>query len=82
MITPAQLSSFATAIGPLGVVNVIPAFFASTGNNVASGLATGVNHALLGASTEVAQAAKTRLAKNPTGRDEAIEAAYADLSVK
>ena len=32
--------------------------------------------------TEVAQAAKTRLAKNPTGRDEAIEAAYADLSVK
>lgn len=56
VITPAQLSSFATAIGPLGVVNVIPAFFASTGNNVASGLATGVNHALLGASTEVAQA--------------------------
>jgi hypothetical protein len=31
---------------------------------------------------EVAKAAKTRLAKHPTGRDEAIEAAYADLSVK
>lgn len=56
IITPGQLSSFATAIGPLGVMNVIPAFFESTGNNVTSGLATGVNHALLGASTEVAQA--------------------------
>lgn len=31
---------------------------------------------------EVADAAKARLAKTPTGRDEAIEAAYADLSVK
>jgi hypothetical protein len=28
------------------------------------------------------KAAKARLAKNPTGRDEAIDAAYADLSVK
>lgn len=31
---------------------------------------------------EAAKAAKARLAKHPTGRDEAIEAAYADLSVK
>lgn len=31
---------------------------------------------------EVAKAAKARLAKHPTGRDEAIEAAYADLGVK
>jgi len=31
---------------------------------------------------DVAKAAKGRLAKHPTGRDEAIEAAYADLSVK
>jgi hypothetical protein len=31
---------------------------------------------------EVAKAAKARLAKNSTGRDEAIEAAYADLAVK
>ena len=56
VITPGQLSRFATAIGPLGVMNVIPAYFAATGNNVTSGLATGVNHALLGVSTEVAQA--------------------------
>lgn len=56
LITPAQLKSFAIAIGPLGVPNVIPAFFSSTGSNVTSGLATGVNHALLGASTGAAQA--------------------------
>ena len=31
---------------------------------------------------QVADAAKARLAKSPSGRDEAIEAAYADLSVK
>ncbi len=30
----------------------------------------------------VAKAAKARLAKNPTGRDEAIDAAYTDLAVK
>jgi hypothetical protein len=30
----------------------------------------------------VAEAAKARLGKNPTGRDEAVDAAYADLSVK
>ena len=30
----------------------------------------------------VAKAAKARLAKHPTGRDEAIDAAYADLAVK
>ena len=30
----------------------------------------------------VAKAAKGRLAKHPTGRDEAIDAAYADLAVK
>jgi hypothetical protein len=28
------------------------------------------------------KAAKARLAKNPTGRDEAVDAAYADLSAK
>ena len=55
-ITPAQLGNFAAAIGPLGVANVIPAFFTSTSSNVTSGLATGVNHALLGASTGAAQA--------------------------
>ena len=31
---------------------------------------------------EVAKAAKGRLAKHPTGRDEAIDAAYADLGAK
>lgn len=31
---------------------------------------------------EVAKAAKARLAKHPTGRDEAIDAAYADLGAK
>ena len=31
---------------------------------------------------EVAKAAKARLAKHPTGRDEALDAAYADLGVK
>ena len=45
VVTPGALSGFASAIGPLGVANVIPAFFASTSN-----------HALLGTSTEVAQA--------------------------
>ena len=30
----------------------------------------------------VAEAAKARMAKNPTGRDEAIDAAYADLGAK
>ena len=30
----------------------------------------------------VAKGAKARLAKHPTGRDEAIDAAYADLSAK
>ncbi|MFA4080862.1 hypothetical protein [Mycobacteroides salmoniphilum] len=56
VVTPGALSGFASAIGPLGVANVIPAFFASTGSNVTSGLGTAVNHALLGTSTEVAQA--------------------------
>ena len=31
---------------------------------------------------EVAKAAKARLAKHPTGRDEAIDAAYVDLAAK
>ena len=31
---------------------------------------------------DVAKAAKTRLAKAPNGRDEAIDAAFADLAVK
>jgi hypothetical protein len=31
---------------------------------------------------DVAKAAKARLAKAPNGRDEAIDAAYADLAVK
>ena len=31
---------------------------------------------------DVAKAAKARLAKHPTGRDEAIDAAYADLGAK
>jgi hypothetical protein len=31
---------------------------------------------------EVAKAAKKRLAKHPTGRDEAIDAAHADLTAK
>ena len=31
---------------------------------------------------EVAKAAKARLAKHPTGRDEALDAAYADLGAK
>jgi hypothetical protein len=31
---------------------------------------------------QVAEAAKTRLAKKPSGRDEALDAAYADLAVK
>ena len=35
-----------------------------------------------GRAKAVADAAKARLAKNPTGRDEAIDAAYADLAAK
>ncbi|SHZ31266.1 Uncharacterised protein [Mycobacteroides abscessus subsp. bolletii] len=38
------------------MANVIPAFFASTSSNVTGGLGTALNHALLGTSTEVAQA--------------------------
>jgi hypothetical protein len=35
-----------------------------------------------GRAKTVAEAAKARLAKHPTGRDEAIDAAYADLGAK
>lgn len=75
IITPTQLSSFASAIGPLGVMNVIPAFFESTGNNVTSGLATGVNHALLGVSTEAAQAGYVKVddAQGPGGAPTSTE---------
>lgn len=54
-VTPTQLGMFATAMGPLGVANYTPAFFEATFNNVTSGMSTGVNHALLGASTAAAQ---------------------------
>jgi hypothetical protein len=57
--TPAQLSSFATALGPLAVGNMIPAMFESTGNNVMQGMLTALNHSLLGTATHISQAAYT-----------------------
>lgn len=54
-VTPAQLASFSSALGPIGVANMIPAFYEATGNNVTSGMLTAVNHGMLGASTEAAQ---------------------------
>lgn len=61
LITPAQLASFSTALGPIGVANMIPAFYEATGNNVTSGMLTAVNHGMLGVSTEAAQASYTKV---------------------
>lgn len=61
VITPAQLASFSSALGPIGVANMIPAFFEATGNNVTSGMLTAVNHGMLGVSTEAAQALYTNV---------------------
>lgn len=58
-VTSAELASFASALGPIAVTNMIPAYFEATGNNVTSGMGTAMNHALLGVSTEVAQATYT-----------------------
>ncbi|OBJ52949.1 hypothetical protein [Mycobacterium sp. 1423905.2] len=57
MVTPAQLSSFSMALGPIAVANMIPAMYESTANNVASGMLTAANHALLGGATHISQAA-------------------------
>lgn len=59
VVTPAQLSGFATALGPIAVTNMIPAFFEATGNNVTAGMGTAMNHAMLGVSTAAAQASYT-----------------------
>lgn len=61
LITPAQLASFSTALGPIGAANMIPAFCEATGNNVTSGMLTAVNHGMLGVSTEAAQAGYTKI---------------------
>ncbi|MEZ0363572.1 hypothetical protein ACAG26_07680 [Mycobacterium sp. pUA109] len=60
-ITPTQLSGFATAVGPIGVANMIPAFFEATSNNVTSGMLSAVNNSLLGAGTQAAQSAFVKL---------------------
>ena len=54
-ITPAQLTSFAGALGALAVPNMIPAMFESTANNVMSGMMTAANHELLGVATDISQ---------------------------
>lgn len=54
-VTPAQLSSFAGALGALAVPNMIPAMFESTANNVMSGLMTAANHEFLGVATDISQ---------------------------
>jgi hypothetical protein len=56
-VTPAQLSSFSMALGPIAVANMIPAMYESTANNVMSGMMTATNHALLGTATHISQAA-------------------------
>ncbi|WP_242657368.1 hypothetical protein [Mycobacterium talmoniae] len=66
VITPAQLSGFATAVGPIGVANMIPAFFEATSNNVTSGMLSAVNNSLLGAGTQAAQSAFVKLDEAPT----------------
>lgn len=65
VVTPAALSSFSSAVGPIGVANMIPAFYEATGNNVTSGMLTAVNHGMLGVSTEVAQSGYTKLDDAP-----------------
>ena len=57
-VTPAQLSSFSAAMGPIAVANMIPAMYESTANNVMSGMLTATNHALLGVATHVSDAAQ------------------------
>ncbi|ORA11878.1 hypothetical protein [Mycobacterium asiaticum] len=56
-VTPAQLSSFSMALGPIAAANMIPAMYESTANNVMSGMLTATNHALLGVATHVSDAA-------------------------
>lgn len=58
-VTPAQLSSFATALGPIAAANMIPAMFESTANNVASGMMTAAKHGMLGTATHIVGATHT-----------------------
>ena len=56
VITESELSSFCTALGPIAVANMIPAFIEATGSNMTGGLGTAMNHLLLAASTTAANA--------------------------
>lgn len=60
-VTPAQMSSFSMALGPIAVANMIPAMFESTANNVASGMMTAAKHGLLGAATHISHAAQSNV---------------------
>lgn len=59
LVTPAELSSFATALGPLAAGNMIPSMFETTATNVASGMVTAGHHVGLGAATTAAQTSFT-----------------------
>ena len=59
LVTPAELSTFATALGPLAAGNMIPQMFETTATNVTSGLLTAGHHIGLGAATTAVQAAHT-----------------------
>lgn len=65
LVTPAELASISTALGPIAVANMIPAFYEATGNNVTSGMLTAVNHGMLGASTHMAQASYLHVDEGP-----------------
>ena len=58
-VTPAQMSSFSMALGPIAAANMIPAMFESTANNVASGMLTAAKHGMLGAATHIVGATHT-----------------------
>lgn len=60
-ISPAQMASFATAMGPLAVPNMIPAFFEAVSNNATGGVMTAATHGMLGAGTQASQAAYTNV---------------------
>lgn len=56
VVTPAQMSSFSMALGPIAVANMIPAMYETTANNVTSGMLTAAKHGMLGAATHIVDA--------------------------
>ena len=55
-VTPAQMSTFSMALGPIAAANMIPAMYESTANNVTSGMLTAAKHGMLGVATHVSEA--------------------------